>query len=66
MRRTRKLVKKLGLTNANEVRFTRRPKGLHRRTFERLRWAVLDANSSEDHAAVIMLRRALGSLRIRT
>ncbi len=57
---------KLGLTDPDDVYMTERAKGMHRCTFERLRSAVIRSRREEEHAPVVMLRRALGSLRIRT
>ncbi len=43
MRQTKRAARKLGLTEPDDVYVMERPKGVHKRTFRRLRQDVIDA-----------------------
>jgi hypothetical protein len=63
MRRTRSAARKLGLADPEDVYIMHRPKGMHKRTFERLRKDVIDAIEREEWAFGIAARNFVCSVR---
>jgi hypothetical protein len=62
VRQTKRAARKLGLTDPEDVYTTDRPKGMHKRTFQRLRQDVIDAMDREHMAFGIVLRKFVNSL----
>jgi hypothetical protein len=60
--RTKWAARKLGLTDPEDVHIMDRPKGMHKRTFERLRQDVIDAIEHEHWAFGVVLRKFASSL----
>jgi hypothetical protein len=48
--RTKRAARKLNLTDPDEAYIMERPKGMHSRTFDRLRQAIFDAKAGEEEA----------------
>ncbi len=63
VRRTKRAARKLGLDNPEGVYGMERPKGMHTRTFRRLRQDVLDAMDNEPKAYVMVMHKFVSSLK---
>jgi hypothetical protein len=63
VRQTKRAAKKLGLADPENVYSMDRPKGMHKRTFQRLRQDVIDAIEREHRAFGIVVRKFARSIR---
>jgi len=61
-RRAKRAARKLGLSDPADVYAMNRPKGMHNRTFQRLRQNVIDAIEREHWAFGVVMRRFASSL----
>ena len=60
--RAKRAARKLGLTSPEDVYTMERPKGMHKRTFQRLRQDVIDAIEREHKAFGSVVRKFASSL----
>jgi hypothetical protein len=62
MRHTKRAARKLELTNPMDVYSMDRPKGMHKKTFERLRTDVVDTIEREQSAFGVVMRKSARSI----